>query len=130
MTVRYCSDLHLEFRPNKEFLNQTPIEPGADVLIMAGDIFPFAQFDRHHDFLDYVSDNFKVTYWIPGNHEYYHFDLAQKMGTFQNEIRSNVFLVNNITVTTNGVRFIFSTLWSHISFFFKKSLSNLSVIFT
>lgn len=73
-----------------------------------------------------------MTYWIAGNHEYYHFDLAQKNGSFQRKIRSNVFLVNNITVTTNGVRFIFSTLWSHIGFFFqniiKQSLSDFHVI--
>ena len=132
MTIRYCSDLHLEFRGNKEFLKLKPIESGADVLILAGDIILFNEIGKHSDFFDYVADNFGVTYWSAGNHEYYHFDLAQKNGSFQDKIRSNVFLVNNVTVTTNGVRFIFSTLWSHIGFFFQKiikqSLSDFHVI--
>lgn len=80
------------------------------MLILAGDIIPFAHIDKHNDFLEYVSDNFEVTYLVPGTHEYYHFDLAQKTGSFQSSIRENIFLVNNITRTTSGVRFMFSTL--------------------
>jgi predicted phosphohydrolase len=115
MIVQYASDLHLEFRENKEFLKVNPLQPVGDVLVLAGDIVPFAVMEKHKVFFSYVSDNFAATYWIPGNHEYYGFDLATKCGVLNENIRNNVFLVNNTAVTHDDVKLIFSTLWSKIS---------------
>ena len=114
MILQYASDLHLEFRENKEFLKSNPLQPKGGVLLLAGDIVPFAVMDMQKDFFKYVSDHFEATYWIPGNHEYYHFDAAKKSGTFNEKIRSNVFLVNNTTIILGDTRFLFSTLWSKI----------------
>lgn len=115
MKVQYCSDLHLEFPENKNFLKINPIKSEGDILILAGDIVPFAVMDKHKDFFKYVSDHFNTTYWIPGNHEYYYFDAATKCGTLNEKIRSNVFLVNNIAIQQENINFIFSTLWSKIT---------------
>lgn len=132
MVLQYCSDLHLEFRENKQFLNQHPLQPKGEILILAGDIVPFTEMDKRKDFFNYISDNFKLTYWLPGNHEYYYSDASERSGKVSEKIRDNIFLVNNISFQHNDVRLIFSTLWSKISpaneWQIERSISDFQVI--
>ena len=132
MVLQYCSDLHLEFRENKQLLNQHPLQPNAEILILAGDIVPFTEMDKRKHFFNYISDNFKLTYWLPGNHEYYYSDASERSGTINETIRDNIFLVNNISFQHEDVRLIFSTLWSKISpaneWQIERSISDFQVI--
>lgn len=114
LKIQFASDLHLEFSENREFISANPLRPNGDVLILAGDIVPFSIMNNYDDFFSYLSDNFEHTYWLPGNHEYYHFNIATKCGEIDEKIKSNVTLVNNVSVNHNGVKILFSTLWSQI----------------
>ena len=114
MTIQYASDLHLEFPENEYLLRRKNLVPKADTLILGGDIVPFHLIGDQAWFFDYVSQNFKTTYWIPGNHEYYHSDISIRSRAFVELIRKNVFLVNNYAVTIENVRLIFATMWTSI----------------
>jgi len=132
MKFQYCSDLHLEFSENRKWLAEHPIIPSADVLLLAGDILLLSQVNSHSDFLSFLADNFEVVYWIPGNHEYYGYDIADKPASFLEKIRSNVYLVNNQHIQHGSTNLIFTTLWSHISpvneWLIQKSMSDFEVI--
>ena len=115
MKIQYCSDLHLEFPENRKFIDRHSLEPAGEVLILAGDILPFSLHKTQTDFIDYVADNFEMVYWIPGNHEYYNYDIATVADPLLEKIRSNVLLINNQVIAYKQVNLICSTLWSMIS---------------
>jgi Icc-related predicted phosphoesterase len=118
MNFQFVSDLHLEFAQNKKLLSKKPIIPVQETLIIAGDLMPLITMDQHQDFLNFLSDHFKMTYWLPGNHEFYGSDLATMSKSFEKSVRTNVLLLNNmvklIPDPAGPIELIFSTLWSHI----------------
>lgn len=132
MLIQYCSDLHLEFPVNKKYLKANPIKPEGEILLLAGDIIPFAEIEKENDFFNFLSESFEHTYWIPGNHEYYRSDISERTGAFHERIRSNVSLLNNTAIEHKGVRFLFSTLWSKINpaleFVILKSMADFRLI--
>ncbi|MCW3128179.1 MAG: metallophosphoesterase [Bacteroidetes bacterium] len=132
MKIQYCSDLHLEFPENDLLLQRSPLEVAGDVLILSGDIVPFRFMSKFAHFFDYISDHYKTVYWLPGNHEYYGSDASERSGEVYEEIRSNVFLVNNIAVKEGDLRLVFSTLWAYIhpdnEYFITKGISDFRAI--
>lgn len=115
MRVQFASDLHLEFPENRFFYGNHPLQVSGDILLLAGDILQFAALASYDWFLDEVSEKYERVYWIPGNHEYYGYDLKLRSGSFCEAIRDNVFLVNDHAETIDGIRFIFSTMWTKIT---------------
>ncbi|MEN8119241.1 MAG: metallophosphoesterase [Bacteroidota bacterium] len=119
MKVQYCSDLHLEFDSNADYIKRNPIKPVGDIIILAGDItYLNFYFDRQteKDFINYLSDNFQSVYLMVGNHEFYGGeDIRLLDKPVHEKLRKNVALVNNTVAIHDSVKIIFSALWSRIS---------------
>ena len=114
MKLQYCSDLHLEISENETYIKRRPLEPVGEVLILAGDILPFNLHKTQPEFIDYIADHYEMVYWVPGNHEYYGMDAATVANPLLEQLRSNVWMVNNQVVEYKGVHFICTTMWSKI----------------
>tara|TARA_R110002096_G_scaffold403977_1_gene601651 strand:+ start:2769 stop:3521 length:753 start_codon:yes stop_codon:yes gene_type:complete len=115
MKIQICSDLHLEFSKNREWLKHNPLVPKSEILIIAGDTYYLERDYSKLDFINKISKDFKHIYLIPGNHEYYGgYNAVTALLTGQIEIKKNVHMLNNTSVQIGDTNFIFSTLWSKI----------------
>jgi len=113
--IQYCSDLHLEFDQNSRYLSEFPLKVTGDILILAGDIVPFHDEFLNHSFFRYISDKYWQIFWVPGNHEYYYSDMSDFNFSSGVKILGNIRIVDNSVIDFEGIRFLFSTLWSKIS---------------
>jgi predicted MPP superfamily phosphohydrolase len=120
LRLRYFSDLHLEFiKPHKieKFIKQIP--SGIDeICILAGDIGNPHQ-PNYDTFMKYISQNFKKTFVIPGNHEYYNkLKTIQETNNYMKDYFQrfkNISYLNNSYEHYEGSCFIGTTLWSKIT---------------
>lgn len=128
MKIAYCSDLHLEFGP-LEFEN-----PGADVLVLSGDILvehelmhwseANADFGaiperalRYHAFMQMCSKKFTHVIYIMGNHEHYHGDFATTITSLREKFAylENVHILDKETFELGDVLFVGGTLWTDMN---------------
>lgn len=113
LKIQYASDLHLEYPKNREYLEQNPIQPVGDVLVLAGDIITdTARHKIKHLYADW-QQKFRYVISIPGNHEFYGSDVAESYPTLSAKLGPNHFLLNNETLEVDGVRFVATILWTH-----------------
>jgi predicted MPP superfamily phosphohydrolase len=118
--IRYLSDLHLEFiRPNsiETFIKNIP--PGLnETCILAGDIGDPHQ-PNYDAFMQFTSKNFKKSFVISGNHEYYNkTKTIQETNKFMKDYFQqfhNIHFLNNSYEMYDGYCFIGTTLWSKIT---------------
>ena len=120
MKLRYFSDLHLEFISKNEIQQLIQKMPSGinDICILAGDIG--SPYESNYDiFMEFTSRNFKKTFVISGNHEYYNTKKTVKeTNDFLNEYFTkfdNISFLNNTFENYENFCFVGSTLWSEIT---------------
>lgn len=103
LKLHVLSDLHLEFAPF------VPPSTDADVVVLAGDIHI-----RTHG-VEWAKRTFpdKRVVYVAGNHEYY----GKAIPHLTDKLRacaagSNVSVLDEETVTIDGVRFVGATMWT------------------
>lgn len=117
MRLQIFSDLHLERHPHW----QPTRAPGADVLVLAGDIgsYQTGSLLKEDDFgLTRFSPwrhpgGWRHVLFVPGNHEYDGFDLTEAGERLQALCeRLGITWLDRRRVVLDGVRFVGTTLWS------------------
>ena len=120
MKLRYFSDLHLEFiEPHKIETFVTQIPYGIDeVCILAGDIGNPYQTNYDY-FFKFISKNFKKTFVVSGNHEYYNkTKIIQETDDYMKDYFQkfeNISFLNNNYENYENHCFIGTTLWTKIT---------------
>ena len=118
--IQFTSDLHLEFY--KEDMDiKTWLIPSAPYLAILGDLgYPYHK--NFMEFLSQVSKIYKKVFFVPGNHEYYQYDVqkAQTIEEINLKIKKicssfdNVFMLNNNEYILDNYIILGTTLWSKI----------------
>lgn len=142
MKISYCSDLHLEFSPLEIYNTQN-----SDVLILAGDILLasrlFDQEEKHyldgrefivkhndvfHSFFQQVCEEFDHVIYVLGNHESYHFDIAETYSYIKEKFSylKNLHILEKETVNINDVTFVCGTMWTDFNKNDPLSMQNIS----
>ena len=106
MKIHILNDLHIEF---EDFV---PPDTDADVVVLAGDV------GVGLGALPWIERCFpaRPVIYVPGNHEYYHHDLAL-IDTLKRDAPDHVHVLDNNAIEIDGVRFLGSTLWADFSLF-------------
>jgi predicted phosphodiesterase len=110
MRLRVLSDLHLEHFDEGRELPDVP----ADAVVLAGDIH------RHAEGLSWAAERFAglPILYVPGNHEFYgaSMPLLRQAMAYEAE-RLGIELLDNRSLTLDGVRFHGTTLWTDFALY-------------
>ena len=113
MKLHILSDLHVNFWNNRNLLSIQDV--GADVIVVAGDV------DEGTRGIEFLMENLpkdKPTLYVPGNHEYYGYNLDSLDEKLKQMAKgSNIHVLNNDSVEIDGILFIGATLWTDFSLF-------------
>jgi Icc-related predicted phosphoesterase len=109
MRIRILSDLHEEYAPKLGALEFDPID--VDVTILAGDIANGVEAIKVATMPAFARGQVIV---VPGNHEFYggQIDLVLAQMRAAAAATSNVHLLDQNSLTIQGVRFLGATLWT------------------
>ena len=106
MKLHILNDLHIEFEDFE------PPATDADVVVLAGDIGVGV------DGLRWAEIKFpdRPVIYVPGNHEFYHHDIAL-IDELKAQAPDHIHVLDNDQVIINGVRFLGSVLWTDFALF-------------
>ena len=112
MRLLIYSDLHLEFGAGFCLPDKTD----ADILILAGDIITFGNYEPLGRFLQNWN---KPVLFVAGNHEYYtQTPMDEEDATFSEWLKSNhpnVHFLRDKSISIDGVHFFGGTMWTHFN---------------
>lgn len=112
MKIQLASDLHLEFLrnllPNERMIDPAP---GADILVLAGDIGTGAEAIKL--FADWTEKTGAAVIFVAGNHEFYgHVIEPTREKMREAATQCGIHFLENERVDIGGVRFLGATLWT------------------
>ncbi|MEJ7931507.1 metallophosphoesterase [Ramlibacter sp. AN1015] len=116
MKIQLLSDLHLETQPDV----QVRPAPGADVLVLAGDIGSYQRGSRLAGTDDFGLERFSPRHgwptpvlFVPGNHEYDGLDFDTTHARLRSTCeRLQIHWLEREVLVLGGVRFVGTTLWT------------------
>lgn len=125
MKIALCSDVHLEF-------GDLVLEnPGADVLILSGDIcvakdlmendahgiVSFGKSERYHKFFQNCCEAFPHVIYVAGNHEHYHGDFKHTITDLKKYLGylPNLHILDKETFEIDDTVFVGGTLWTDMN---------------
>ena len=110
--VQFASDLHREFETYTADRLQLPIDPNADLLVLAGDIHD--DIDALDPWIRDLASRVPVV-MVAGNHEFYDhdFDTQRRALAAWGKTIPNFHFLDDGAVTIDGVRIIGATFWSN-----------------
>ena len=121
MKVQIASDLHIEYKNDKDVDPFDYITPTADVLILAGDIGSCYRYSQLRNFLKKLCHEFKLVLYVPGNHEYYFIpnttrrmpmEFMNRMIHSLSVLIPNLVILDRVSVIIGNVCIAGCTLWS------------------
>lgn len=96
-------------------MEENPLIPEGDVLLLAGDIVVGKYRDRAEPFYETVRRDFDFIIETMGNHEFYHGEPARAYPDSFERLAKNHVRLNNRSIEHGGVKFIVSVLWTHVA---------------
>ncbi len=122
-TIRYISDIHLEFQDHNNIDNllDSILPDNKSICVLAGDIGnPYLP--NYDIFMSYISNSFKHTFVITGNHEYYNRKYTiEEINEYLKKYFmkfDNISFLNNSYEYYDNYCFIGTTLWSKVTNFY------------
>lgn len=114
MKLITLSDLHIDVRWFKHpFYKDVDSET---IVIIPGDVAPLTHYSFRPILAD-ICNHVRFLLFVPGNHEFYGCDVIRdkKILTDMEDDISNFLLLDNKSITIDGVNFIGSTMWTDMN---------------